>query len=1086
MSKFRFLKKQYLTDNKKLESVFGNIEDDLKEEFDGKKLDEIFSLSYFNFCLSQKGIDKYNTIIGGKKLENEIRKRQGVNESINLFSQNPEKYIRGEVQDRNTVKKGIKRLKMESLFKQILSDRESSSFVLDKFEDDKDVINSLNRFYKGICGGNAKEETNVFEQIREILSKLDEYYLENIYVKNKNSIRHLSKYLYGFYDSLTDALKCYAEKKLFPFKKKEIPTKKELKQIEDWIKKTPCFSIKQLQESIELYSKFFDKRAEGTVLSYFSDFKKHSGEQKKDILEEVQKKYEEVKNILDEDQIDGKKILIEKEDYIERIKAFLDSIFDVFNFIKPFQVSAEDKDGNFYSEFETIFERLEKIIPLYNKVRNYITQKPYSTEKFKLNFENSTLAKGWDLNKEKKNTTVLFKKHDLFYVGVMDKDHRKILENPPFSKENDSYYEKIVYKLLPGANKMLPKVFFSKKHLDYYSPSEEIIRIRNHSTYTKNGDPQEGYEKKDFILNDCHKMIDFFKKQIEKHPEWRNYNFKFSKTTSYGYIDEFYREVEIQGYKIDFKRIDEEYIEELINEGKLYLFKIWNKDFSKYSKGKKNLHTLYWNAVFDEKNLNDVVYKLNGEAELFYRKKSIDKKITHLKNLTIDNKDPIDDKKESKFSYDIIKDRRFTKAKFMFHCPITLNFKAKANLKMNDKVNYHIKENLENVHILSIDRGERHLAYYTLLDNKGVIVDQGSFNNIRDVHGRETKYRDKLDKSEGDRDKARKSWKKIKNIKELKEGYLSQVVHKIAKMVIEKNAIVIFEDLNFGFKRGRFKIEKQVYQKFERRLIEKLNYLVFKDREYDEKGGVLNAYQLTQQFESFQKLGKQTGIIFYVSAHYTSKVCPKTGFVNLLYPKHVNIKESKNFFNKFIGIQYNTQENYFEFIFNYKDFKTNNSFNKIWTVCSYGKRLKNVKDKNGHFKTEEINITKEIKQLFEKHGIIYSSGDDIKKEISEINNGAFFKELIDYLKLVLQMRNSVIGKQEDYFFSCVKDKDGMFFNSKEAKINEPKDADANGAYNIGLKGVMLLEKIKSQEEKKKLNLTMKNEEFFKFVLSRVD
>jgi CRISPR-associated protein Cpf1 len=49
-------------------------------------------------------------------------------------------------------------------------------------------------------------------------------------------------------------------------------------------------------------------------------------------------------------------------------------------------------------------------------------------------------------------------------------------------------------------------------------------------------------------------------------------------------------------------------------------------------------------------------------------------------------------------------------------------------------------------------------------------------------------------------------------------------------MIIEYNAIVVLEDLNFGFKRGRFKVEKQVYQKFEKMLIEKLNYLAFKDR----------------------------------------------------------------------------------------------------------------------------------------------------------------------------------------------------------------------------------------------------------------
>ena len=34
-------------------------------------------------------------------------------------------------------------------------------------------------------------------------------------------------------------------------------------------------------------------------------------------------------------------------------------------------------------------------------------------------------------------------------------------------------------------------------------------------------------------------------------------------------------------------------------------------------------------------------------------------------------------------------------------------------------------------------------------------------------------------------------------------------------MVIKYNAIIAMEDLSYGFKKGRFKVERQVYQKFE-------------------------------------------------------------------------------------------------------------------------------------------------------------------------------------------------------------------------------------------------------------------------------
>ena len=43
-------------------------------------------------------------------------------------------------------------------------------------------------------------------------------------------------------------------------------------------------------------------------------------------------------------------------------------------------------------------------------------------------------------------------------------------------------------------------------------------------------------------------------------------------------------------------------------------------------------------------------------------------------------------------------------------------------------------------------------------------------------------------------------------------------------------------------------------------------------------------------------------------------------------------------------------------------------------------------------------------------------------------------------------------------------KDGRFFDSRNADATRPKDADANGAYNIARKGLMLLRQIQAQEE----------------------
>lgn len=82
------------------------------------------------------------------------------------------------------------------------------------------------------------------------------------------------------------------------------------------------------------------------------------------------------------------------------------------------------------------------------------------------------------------------------------------------------------------------------------------------------------------------------------------------------------------------------------------------------------------------------------------------------------------------------------------------------------------------------------------------------------------------------------------------------------------------------------------------------------------------------------------------------------------------------------------------------------------------------------------------------------------------------------------MRNSKTGTELDYLISPVADVNGNFFDSRQAPKNMPQDADANGAYHIGLKGLMLLDRIKNNQEGKKLNLVIKNEEYFEFVQNR--
>ena len=67
--------------------------------------------------------------------------------------------------------------------------------------------------------------------------------------------------------------------------------------------------------------------------------------------------------------------------------------------------------------------------------------------------------------------------------------------------------------------------------------------------------------------------------------------------------------------------------------------------------------------------------------------------------------------------------------------------------------------------------------------------------------------------------------------------------------------------------------------------------------------------------------------------------------------------------------------------------------------------------------------------------------------------------------------------------SPVKNEDGKFFNSDEVKDDTlPENADANGAYNIARKGLLLVERIKDcpDEELDKVDLKVTNLDWMKF------
>ena len=1087
---------------KNFPNIISETEDSLKDFLNGKKLSEIFNKENFNAVLSQSGIDFYNTVIGGISGESGKEKIQGLNEKINLASQKllPE--------DKSKLRK-----KMTLLYKQILSDKKTASFIPAGFEKSEEVYETVRQF----------KEQNLDRakfKIEKTFNSAD-YDLNQIFVPSKERTA-FSLAIFGNWSILNEGFFLLEKDKA----KKEL-SEKQSENITKQIGKND-YSLSELQTAYERWANENKVQIDKNVKNYFLLAPLQTDEQTKEkhsvkILDNLTETYSKI-------DFEQQKNLQAEKEAATPIKNFLDEVQNLYHYLKLVDYRGEEqKDSNFYSQLDGILADIAEIVPLYNKVRNFVTKKPGEIKKIKLNFECSSFLNGWATEFGTKDAHI-FIYNNKYYLGIFD---RKLSEEDIELLKNSGNCKHLIYDFQKPDNKNTPRLFIRSKG-DSYAPAvakynlpiESVIDFYDRGAFKTENRSKNPEEYKEALA----KLIDYFKLGFSRHDSYKNYTFSWKETKDYNDIAEFYADTIKSCYQLKFENINFENLEQLADDGKLYLFQIYNKDFAEKSTGKKNLHTLYWENLFSQENLNDVCLKLNGEAELFFRPKSENiKEIKHEKGSILVNKTTADgqsipeeiyqeiykfknnmisslsDEAQeyldthkvvwNKANYTITKDRHFLQDTYLFHCPITMNFKSPeiTGKKFNEKVLNYLKNNPD-VKIIGLDRGERHLIYLSLINQKGEIEMQKTLNTVYQTRNDKplvpVNYQEKLVQKEGDRDKARKNWQTISNIKELKEGYLSNIVHEIAKLMVENNAIVVMEDLNFGFKRGRFAVERQVYQKFENMLIEKLNYLVFKDKAVNEPGGVLNAYQLTDKSANVSDVGKQCGWIFYVPAAYTSKIDPKTGFANLFITKGLtNVEKKKAFFEKFDAVRYDEKEECFVFSIDYSKLCDNADYHKKWDIYTRGERLVYSKKEN---RTFSVKPTEKLKEIFDDKGINWKNEENFLDSILNVEaekaNAPFFDELLRSFNTSLQMRNSIPNSsnaEDDYLISPIKAEDGTFFDSREqfslgkdAKL--PIDADANGAYHIALKGLYLLKNNFNQNDKGYIE-NISNADWFKFV-----
>ena len=381
---------------------------------------EIFKIEFYNFCVNQKWIDKYNEIIWARNLE-EWKNTEWINQRINLKKQND---LRNNSKNKNYPK-------FDLLYKQILSKKDKADFI-ESIESDSELFNEIEkskeRNYQKIKGA-----INIFEEFFKNIDNNNIYDLKEIFL-SKISINTLSSKYFEKWNSLAWFLE------------------------ENWNKK--LFSLLDVKNALDSQGKgIFSKIYKNIISENKTNFENFINIYNY----EFHKKLEEIEENLSKINKINEKNFTRKEKEIQIIKNYFDSVLDFYKMTKYFKVELKkyddkiDKDISFYTKFDEYIDNF-KIWKDYNLVRNFLTKKNIKTDKIKLNFDNSQFLKGWDRDKEKERLGIILRKNWKYFLVILKKWNNKIFEN--YKYEWWDFYEKMEYKQLNNVYRQIPRLCF--------------------------------------------------------------------------------------------------------------------------------------------------------------------------------------------------------------------------------------------------------------------------------------------------------------------------------------------------------------------------------------------------------------------------------------------------------------------------------------------------------------------------------------------------------------------------------------------------------------------------------------------------
>lgn len=990
---------------------------------------ELSDITVMNNLLSQTGISLYNELISGSYDDNGNRIKDGFNITANLYMQ----------QNKDTHLYRMKKAK-----KQILTISEPA-FKVDMIES-KDDFNIVLRDV-------VRLENECQNLLKDTFSKIsDTYSTQEIYINPKSLSNISAAYcdwnIFALELKNMEVQNTIADHLARTGKVKNSVSKAEENRAEKKVANT-AYSIGQISNLIGI------KYNDATLVEFLQNSVQRNAASTNTLNRELLQS-----GILEQE---GKP----SPDTTRLLRKYLDAVMNEKKFANYFLTNRKQEGvTQFNDEFADtlllISEKMAIITTYYNKIRNYVTKKTNDKDtRVALCFGRPRhFEQAWQNKQEGKfgniDAALIEKDGSYYYIVPAAKNTSKL--NFPIldtDADLDSSYKYLYTKKSVKMTMLAPKLTFkSRAAIEGYEthgydekfavPFGETTVLVSKKFYD---DYNSGLfrENRDFL----DEVIDFYRNLLDKHPSFRNVNIKNLKPTAeYKNLGEFCAEIDAQNFSITAKYLDASLVDDAVQSGNLLMFLITNQDMYKTADRRKDKYSILIHRIFQCMNENKSDIIVNNNPKIYYREALIQAKDMHPVGSILVNKHTDDGKfipedvylslcdffnnkkSENDLSHEDklylphavtkisdrphIKDAHYTNEMFYMQLSYTLN-KDVAKETTPIALNLHVRNDMRKngCNILAVCRGTDNLLYYYMTDTAGNKLSSGALNEVGS-----TDFLDKLSALAKIKRADQRDWIYDKSVAQLKNTYLEMITHKIAKMAVDNNCIIVIDWISNTIKDKHARFDASVYKKFENTLCKTLSCYTDPDRTDDEPGSIRNPLQLAIADET--NPGGQNGIVFFTSSAYIKNICP-SGFVSSLidtYNKNTVISKME-FLSKMRSIRYDDIDECYKFEFTLRELGTRLSPSElkeydgadhVWTVSTSGIRIKFFKEKK---QLMEFDGTETLNALFSKK---YNASEKI--DVSSL----LPKEVSALYEVFILYVNGYTPKyqtQESHYFSPV-------------------------------------------------------------------